>query len=170
MLIGSTARSVLMYGSLGFAAIGILILMYARPRWPKALAPMAMIPLGLIGGYWGHSYEMHVLVLTDSGGVMYTEWKRARSRSDFPIADGTTEVTFTSVSTWVINHSSRPVRVESVSYGMSHGVSDEPDMIPPGRMANFYSIDNIGPTDHQPSEVTDSVGIGMATRYWLTWD
>ena len=71
---------------------------------------------------------------------------------------------------WVVNLSTRTVRVQFVQYGRSLGFGSSPTVIPPNTAAHFVQIDHIGPRDVPPAQVPDEVELGMAFREWLTWD
>lgn len=75
--------------------------------------------------------------------------------------------------TWVVNESSRPVRIETVQYGRTLGWGSRPDVVPPGMAAVVLHVDHLGPDDRPPPEIAvDQVSakIGMSFREWVTWD
>jgi hypothetical protein len=141
----------------------------ALARW----GPIAAIPLGLALAYWSYNHDIVYLIVTDDGGAPAVARRMGADRepSDVPLAPGVKKSRDSFYDpTWVINRSSVVVRVESKSYGRSLGWGpSDPDLIPPGTAAYFTDIEHIGPGDPPPDTVTDSTGLGMAFRHWLTW-
>jgi hypothetical protein len=138
-------------------------------RWSPVLA----IPAGIALALWAWDHDVEYVVVTDGDGgpEAVRRYGNAR-RVDVPLAPGADQPTSGDFLDphWVINRSSRAVRVTTTHYGrtLAFGAS-EPFVIPPGTAAHFNDIDHIGPADPPPSSVRDEYNLGMQTRYWLTW-
>lgn len=71
---------------------------------------------------------------------------------------------------WVLNRSTRAVRVETTSYGSDAGWSSKQVHIPPGTSAYEWDIDYIGPEDKPPPREESFFPVDMEHCRWLTWD
>jgi len=186
MMLSSSVRDGIMYGALALPVIGLLWIWRRKrkARWdiPETLptarvgkrrgdgklvgraVPIVLIVLGIGTSYWAHAHAHEVLRVFDGG------WENGLVRDlDRPIAAGAkAEVTNTFFDgMWLVNDSSRTVRVETVEYGMA--VEPPPAIVfPPGTAGAFFRIDYVGPKHRPPESVMGS--FGMATKYWLTWD
>lgn len=138
-------------------------------RWGPTLA--LVLAIGLFYWSWRHRFEYLVVRDGDSGPSVVRRLGVDRV-SDVQLAPGVKppQNDFGSEPVWVVNLSSRTVRVKSVYYGRNLGWGNEPTMIPPSSSAHFVTIDHIGPHDPPPGSVQDDVNLGMASRDWLTWD
>jgi hypothetical protein len=75
--------------------------------------------------------------------------------------------------TWVVNHTSRGVRLKTVWYGntsswMTTSPDNRGDLVLPGTAQAVESVDFIG-VDPPPAEVTAAHDEHVATRTWVTW-
>jgi hypothetical protein len=170
MLIGTLLYKVLFYGSIALAVIGVLIVK-AKAYGHRAWIPGAMILAGAVAAFGLHTHwSGYAVIVTGDGPNLTTEWKRAPEHpSGDPIAQSN-DMYSPDEATWVINRSSRTVRVEDVAYGSFGLGGGDPTVIPPGKMARFYHIDDIGPGNPPPSSISVDSKLPMAFRSWLTWD
>lgn len=191
-MISGVVRIIGMYGGLAVAGLMIAWLAYARRfraqlpdarvvtnrgairtlllRWTRPLA----IALGLALFLWAWAHDVEYVVVTDSAagptGERRYSWK---IKPDLRLAPGKSPVVRdygTDDPVWVLNRSTRVVRVETVHYGAGIGLGGEAFDIPPNTSAHFRRIDYIGPHHKPPQEVRERKGLGIASREWLTWD
>lgn len=190
MLLSSVARYSILFGGLVIAVIGIVqvkaqferYLVVARqaaldgaagraPRFiVRRVLPFAAILVGIVIAWWAFSHNREYIIVTDDDDGQPSAVRRygLDSANDLPIAPRE-NARNDSDDVWVLNRSSRTVRVETVYYGRSLGMGGEPTRIPPGTWAHATEIDHIGPGDSPPAQVTDRTTIGFAMRHWVTW-
>src|SRR5690349_18637023 len=132
MLIGTLLYKVLFYGSIAIAVVGILVIK-AGLRGRHAWIPGAMIVVGGVAALWLHlHFAGYAVIVTGDGPNLTTEWKRAPERPDGAeaLAQGD-DMLHPEEATWVINRSSRVVRVEDIEYGSFGFGPSDPTIIPP---------------------------------------
>jgi hypothetical protein len=192
MVLPPLLRQILMFGGPMLAVLGIAVIrdrMRARARGgvPEAAVvdrrrdrrqlilrwlPIAFIPLGLGTSCWALKHDVEWIVVRDGdGGPEAVRRMSADFDPGHPLAPGVKPPGDSlGDTTWVVNESTTAVRVVSRSYGKSLGWDPERTThIPPGTTAHFNEIEHVGPDDPLPHTVTDSTGMGMAFRDWLTW-
>jgi hypothetical protein len=170
MLIGTLLFKILFYGSIALAVIGVLIVK-AKIQGRHAWIPGAMILIGGVAALYLHlHWSGYAVIVTGDGPNLTTEWKRAPERPAGDQIPQSSDMYSPEDATWVINRSSRTVRVEDVSYGTFGVGGGDPTVIPPGKIARFYHIDDIGPGNPPPESVSVDSKLPMAFRSWLTWD
>ncbi|HEY5926101.1 MAG TPA: hypothetical protein VIV11_30655 [Kofleriaceae bacterium] len=190
MLLSWLLRQVLMYGGLAVAALAVASLVHAsrlRGELPRAkvmtrkgelrrllvrwLRPLASV-LGIAMFFWAFVHNIEYVIVTD--GAEGPTAERRYSYEDNPnvaIAPGTSSPSKAQRHdpVWVVNRSTRTVRVQTVQYGGGLSFGAAPIEIPPSTAAHFRRIDFIGPRDVPPNEVRESHSLGMSFREWLTW-
>jgi len=198
VLVSALVRSVLLYGALALAGVGLIALRViglrcgrARStspvipsatargsRWPAirhALArwsPLLAVIGGLAGVWFVKTHSTEIVIVTDGAGGAPQAVRdyQIGGTVAYALAPGQHDDHSTLFDrTWVVNRSARAVRVETVQYGGFFPTND-PVAIPPGTAGIFFDIDHIGPTDPPPDHVEDEVNLGIAFREWLTWD
>ncbi len=193
MMMTSAVRAVAMYGATALALVGIVAVwmrwrargraagrlpgaaVIGRPAWRNAVSrwtPIAAIPLGLAIAYWVKGHSIEVLLVVDGDGGPRVERKLAR-HIDAPVVDGSLAVSEDDFlpPSWVVNRSTRTVRVETVQYGgLGDPKRDEPVLLPPGTAGAFHQIEYVGPRDSPPQQAMVMRVLGVDFRYWLTWD
>lgn len=184
MLLTATARDAIMFGALGFALVGLVVLwrvhLASRARvaaLPQAVAdprrasrslarralPIPLVVAPLAVALWAHTYSLVVVHVTDASFAGLDRVHRALAREiDQPIADGATAETG---GEWLVNNSSRTVRVVAVHCGDPRA-DDPPVVVPPGTAASFPSVEFLGKFN-PPSHLCTR---GVEMRYGLTWD
>jgi hypothetical protein len=190
-MITATVRIIGMYGGLAIAGLAFAWLAYSRrfasqlpdarvvtnrgairtllSRW---LRPLAIV-LGLALFVWAWAHDVEYIVVTDARDGLAAErhytWK---TEPDLPLAPGAVPFAgeYNGDPVWVLNRSTRVVRVQSVQYGGGFSLGGQPFKIPPGTSAHFRRIDYVGPNDRPPSEIRDTSSLSIAFRDWLTWD
>ncbi|MDQ3363939.1 MAG: hypothetical protein M3680_00705 [Myxococcota bacterium] len=189
-MLSSTVRAVAMYGALALALAGLVVVWtkrrgravshrpgaaaIGRPAWRATLsrwAPITIIPVGLGVAYWVKGHSIEVMLVSDGAAGPRVERKLARS-IDAPVAEGAwSELPNPLLDPlWVVNRSTRGVRVETLQYGGQVALANPPVLLPPGTSGAFYRIEYVGPRDQPADRVLGSRLIGSASRYWLTWD
>src|SRR5688572_20728102 len=132
--------------------------------------------LGGLAGAWGiHRVTVDVIRVRDVDGVPSADRMKHLGEPSYPFAPGSERETLVGYDNWVINESSRPVRIERFSYGrFSIGLGKSPPtIVPPGTVVMTSSIDFIGPYSSPPSSLAVEgfeAKVGMTSRSWLTWD
>jgi len=178
MFLSEQARDVIAYGGWSLGIVGVIAtIVLARRAAGRVLwrwAPIACLPFGLGASCWSHRFDAQVLVVRDGHSVY---GKRAIARElaagepDRSYAPGADYWGGSVDPLWVVNDSSRPVRVEPVRYGAARGNAPGVLVLPPGTKAAYASIDSIGTEFDPPGEVREiDLGQTSAIRYHLTWD
>ena len=183
MMLTATARDAIMYGALGFALFGLIVLRRlhltsrARATFPTAIAgpgrarrsfarralPLPLVVAPLAVALWAHAHSLVVVHVTDASFAGLDRIHRALVREiDQPIADGAMAETG---GEWLVNDSSRTVRVVPVHCQSLRG-DDPPVVLPPGTAASFPSVEFLG-RFNPPSHLCAR---GVEMRYGLTWD
>src|SRR5262245_41671141 len=157
MLLPGLVRNMLMYGGLAIAVLALASLWHAQRdsgtqlpdarvvsrkaarrrlllRWGRPLA----IALGGALFFWAYVHKIEYVIVTD--GATGPEAVRRYGYSDKPtvaLASGTSLPSKNDFHdpVWVVNHSTRAVRVETVQYGRGIGFGNNPFVIPPNRAA-----------------------------------
>ena len=194
MLIPAWLYTGLFYGLLGCTGVAVLYYAYRPKRddeqtnlpraevagraWRRSL--LTWLPrIGLLGvfGAWAlSSCSVAVVKVTDGGGGRTAKRYEYLGTPSYTYAPNEEQPTdrIVGYDTWIVNESSRDVRVESFSYGRSLGWGDaDPTVIPPGTAILTIGVDHIGPGDRPPHSVQVEgfeAKLGMSSRYWLTWD
>jgi len=186
------AYHVMFYGALALAAIAVL---YYRLRPDPAALPQAHIANrgalrrfvlawlpGVamvacpIGAFLLYKLSTDVVVVTDGGNGHPTasRYKQIGGVPAITYAPGRTapddSVFGPREYTYVDNQSPYDVRIETTEYGRSFGFAPDPVIIPPGTGASELHIDCIGPDNHPPATVEDTVNLGFDSRTWLIWN
>ena len=193
MLLPGVVRDILMYGGGVLVAVALLSLWHsqrassddlpkARVKSRKADQLQFLLRWGrplaiLVGGalfFWAYVHNIEYVIVTN-GSNGRPEAVRRYGYSDtpsLPLAPGKSAPRKDDMHdpVWVVNHSTRALRVETVQYGRGISFGNTPFPIPPNTAAHFTKIDHIGPYDRPPHEVRDEVNLGIAFREWLTWD
>jgi hypothetical protein len=195
VLLPPIVKSILMYGGLVVAGLGVLFYIVVRDEKAKRveqngnlpeaklvsgkdperigrwLPPMmVVVGLGLALLMWLKTTDL--IFVRDDGDHHLTATREVRllgSSDDYTLAPGHKPHDYSNAPTWIINESSREVQVKTVRYGRAFGFGNEPTRIPAGTAASFRRIDHIGPSDPPPSTVMDNTKLGMGWREWLTW-
>lgn len=193
MLIGAATYSILFWGSLVVAGIGLLVQIarrdVARARgadripeaaiagartWPRTLlrlAPIACMVAGGGGAVALYEAESTVVIVHDVGDGGDLRAERVVYLGD--VATSCERVSPGTRGGWVINRARRDVRVETIQYGSIGFGGGTPTPVPAGKCRQVGDIDFIGPDDPPPQEL-DVEGVdaqlNMAFRSWLTWD
>ena len=185
----------LFYGSLGAALVSVLYYAYRPKHAPssdripraeiaksRARQLLPWLPrIGLIGGLalaWFLNHIEHgVVMVTDGDDGPTARRMKYLGTPDYPYAPGEKKPDYVfSFDEYVVNHSSRPVRIELFSDGrdsLGFGGAAKPTIIPPGTSVITSGIEYIGPNDHPPEELhVEGVEakMGQTSRSWLTWD
>ncbi len=190
-MISATVRIIGMYGGLAVAGLAFAWLAYAR-RFPtqlpdarvvtnrgairtlllRWLRPLAIV-LGLALFVWAWAHDVEYVIVSDGRDGPTAErhytWK---TEPDLPLAPGMSPYSgeYNGDPVWVLNRSTRVVRVERLQYGGGFSLGGKGITIPPGAAAHFRRIDYLGPNDKPPSEIHDNSSLSIAFRDWLTWD
>lgn len=194
MMIGTGTAKVLLDGSYvlglvgGLAAIGALRARRSRRVAHRtAVAAVVVGVAGMIVGfasaYWVDAHSIDVVVVRKGDSGLYAKrYVQLGGTEAYRLASGGHRRTY-EFEAWVVNESSRPVRIKKVKYEAGHRSAPEqavgdvlsqpipPFVIPPGT-ATAESIDYIGPDAQLPDKIEtdyDPVG-GIAVQHWLTWD
>lgn len=185
----------LLYGPLACAVLSLLWYAY-RPEKKADALPRAEIagsrnwrflswlpPVALFGGpllaWCVHRYAVDVIHVDDAhDGPVAWRMKSLGEPSYTPAPNEPADDGW-SDDTWVLNDSSRTLRIETKHYGRSFlglgGPSDAASIptIPPNTGRRSSSIDHLGPADPPPEAVMVEgfqAKVGQASRTWLTWD
>lgn len=148
--------------AIALMAVGALVKRRGK-RWQAIVALVVAAAIALVA-----SNTPQALVLHDAPGGMVIEKLRVLGTPDGAGPDCRPK------GTWVINRSSRPVRVEHVIYGqpLVNGPPEPPQVIAPGTACSTHDIDDIGP-DHPPPAREKLTGeqatLHSGSREWLTW-
>ncbi|MCC6995388.1 MAG: hypothetical protein IT370_12325 [Deltaproteobacteria bacterium] len=116
--------------------------------------------------------DTRVFVITEHGGQLEVKRLVLLTDGTYQADHGAVRLTTHAGKSWVINQSSRDVRVVRYRYSSinipefggrtSHAVAPREHRLIEGE------IKNVGPGDPPPSSVETSSG--SATRWWLTWE
>jgi hypothetical protein len=175
MLVSPTVFSILLYGGL-VVALGCIAVLAFRPAgatgWRRR-APTVGALVGLFVAGWCYIRKVEVILVEDGPSGPVAARKVALTSVDYPFAPGE-KASSTSFSTgkpvWVVNHSSKVLRLVSVAYGSNaYGMGTDEDVIPPGTAVQRGEIEHIGPDDRPPSSVEVDSRLPMDFRNWLTW-
>lgn len=184
----------LLYGALASVVLSLVYYAYLRkepqpgdlpkaelargvPRWRRALAwlPAVMFFGGAFGAWLVYRSAVDVVHVHDVDGRPVARRMKHLGEPSYAIVPGEAHADLVGYDTWVVNESSRPVRIVLTSYGrtaLAWGPSP-PTVIPPGLAVRSTDVDHIGPTDRPPAAVSVEgfqAKVGVASRTWLTWD
>ncbi len=111
------------------------------------------------------------VVVRDRLGGLEVEDQRALGSPDLPAPPG---ADCRPRGTWVVNRTTRNLRVLEVEYGDGLGLPPTaPLVIPPATACSTHELDYIGPRDKPPTGVRlqgDEARLHTRFRTWLTWD
>ena len=173
MLISSSTHTLLLYGSLAVAAacVGVIVLREDGSKGIVRQLPVGGILVGLAAALWVYLHHTEVVVVHDGSNGLEAERLVALTSPGYSQPPGKSELSALYDPSWVVNESSKPVRIVHVTYGRMYGVGDsEPDILAPGMVVQLGDVDHIGPDDVPPRSVEVDSRIPIAGRTWVTWD
>jgi hypothetical protein len=192
MLVPTIVYKILLYGSLALVVVGLAVLRFANEKRPAPPIPPATISRGdsarlkrlalslcSLLGAMGAAFVAFSLWRSHNDVVIVDEhdgkidgyrrvWIGARDHFT-PTRDGSRYGYTGRDATWIVNSTTRALRLEFVAYG--DGTPTPPRPIDPGETLDVTAVDYVGPGDTPDSTMTteqDNEKSGF--RYWLTWD
>ena len=146
------------------------------PRWRRIVAwvPAVMFFGGAFGAWFVYRSDDTVICVRDDGGTLVARRMRVLGEPGHALVAGREP----RGETWIVNESSRPVRIVTIHYdppptiGLgppSRDAPDPPTVIPPGMAVRTYEILHVGPDQPPPDEIVVLGRVG-GSREWLTWD
>jgi len=200
MLLAPLLYKVMLYGALALVVFGFALLKIANAPKPAPPVPSATTAPGGTQRGAGKRIAMSLGGLLGAMAAAYAAFTIYRHKTDVVFVedhDGKLiayrkvwlgeQGHFTATkdsyqwgyvgrdATWIVNTTTRPLRIEFAAYGQ--GTPTAPRPIDAGETLAVTQVDYLGPDDSPPSSIKvsqDGESISMrkdaAFRYWLTWD
>jgi hypothetical protein len=171
MLISTTIWWVMIFAMGAVAVVGVIGLKVTAddPTMgrPRLILGIMMVAGGLVAAflYWG---KHDVIICTEGAGGVETRRMVLFGTATYDNHHGGLKVGAGSGETWIVNDTSRPMRIQQVYYGIGIGGFD-PIPVPAGEVVGYDDeIQHLGPGDAPPSQIQSETSID--SRQWLTWD
>jgi hypothetical protein len=176
-MISSLTHDILYYGGIVGVLVGMFGAILSRPAGNPTVSRKKM--LGFLGVmvasglavWWVAGYSTEVVLVTESDGHVSATRGMVRSIDDDLKHDASGGGSILHDDVWVLNRTSKELKLVTIQYGHAFGFDNGPTLIPPGTAVRATRIDHIGPGDRPPQQVKVDKALSNIGdfREWLTW-